>query len=82
MREYQTFWDNLGLKFNDVSNSLTYGLYGKGMTLYAFDLSPDNCGGWHRHEKQHGHVDLHMKFSKALVAPVVVLAFGKSAPPN
>lgn len=76
IREYQTFLDNIGMKFNDVSNSLSYGIYGNGMTLYAFDLSGDNCAGWHRHEKKQGHVDLHMKFTTALTAPVVCMAFG------
>jgi hypothetical protein len=74
-REYQMFQDNLGLKFNDVSNSIGYGYWGQGCTMFSLDLTSDNCGGWHKHEKRSGHLDLYIKLKSPLTSPMYVMSF-------
>ena len=75
VREYQMFMDNLGLKYNDVSCPITYDMYLNGCTMFSFDLTPDACAGYHRHEKRAGNLDLYVKMSANLDSPMYIMAF-------
>jgi hypothetical protein len=75
IREYQMFMENLGLKFNDVSCAIDYGMWAGGCCLWTIDTSPDVCGGYHRHEKRSGHIDLTIKMSTNLTSPTYLMCF-------
>jgi hypothetical protein len=63
VREYRSFFDNLGIHHDDVGNAVTMEKYKDGMNLYAFDLSPDLCNGFHSHPVKIGNLDILIKLS-------------------
>jgi hypothetical protein len=74
-REYRDFFDNLGIHHDDVGNAVTKKYYKGGMTLFAFDFSPDLCNSFHSHPTKTGTIDLELKFTKVLPAVITVLVF-------
>jgi hypothetical protein len=76
MREYRDLFDNLGIHHDDAGNAITPELYKEGACIFAFDLSPDLCNGFHHHPQQIGQIDLDMKFGTALPQPITLLAMG------
>lgn len=76
VRSFRTFQNNIGVNYRDVGNSIDYALWMKGITIYSFDLTPDSCAGFHRHEKREGHIDLHIEFDTTPTVPLVIVAIG------
>lgn len=76
IRSFRTFMNNIGVNYRDISTIIDYGLWMNGVTVFSFDLTPDQCAGYHRHEKREGHIDLHVEFETAPQKPIVILAFG------
>ena len=76
IREYREFFDNLGICHDDVGNAVTYDQYKNGMNLYAFDLSPDLCNGFHHHPVKQGTIDLTVHFTADLTEALTFLVMG------
>lgn len=47
----------------------------KGATLFAWDLRPDQCNGFHRHAGRDGALELEMGWSANLSKPITVLVY-------
>ena len=47
----------------------------KGATLFAWDLRPDQCNGYHRHTGRDGALELEMGWSSNLDKPITVLVY-------
>jgi hypothetical protein len=58
---------------NDLTSQVNKALYKGGCTLFAFDLSPDGCNGFHFHPKRTGTIDLNMRFNDDLDGPIYVI---------
>jgi hypothetical protein len=74
-REYREFFNNIGIHKEDLGCMMTPTLYAHGMFMLAFDLSPDQCNGFHMHAKNMGTINLDMTFANATQVPINVLAF-------
>jgi hypothetical protein len=72
-REYRDLFDNIGILTGNKNNMMTPKYYCKGMTLFAFDLTPDLCGGYHCHTRKTGAIDLDVKFATPLTDAVNVI---------
>jgi hypothetical protein len=76
IRSFRTFMNQIGIGYRDIGTLITYERWKAGITVYAMDLTPDFCAGYHRHEKREGHIDLHIEFAEAPQEALVVMAFG------
>jgi hypothetical protein len=72
-REYREFLDNTGISHGNVSNMMTPLLYKEGLCLWAWDLSPDMCNGYHFHPRRMGQVNLHTHFKTRLPEPITLV---------
>lgn len=70
---YDTLWQALGTQFDNWANDITLNAYTKGCTLYAFNLTPDNCP--HNNSTKTGSVDLSMRFGTALPETVSLVCY-------
>ncbi len=51
-------------------------VYQKCFTLFGFDMSADSCAGFHQHVPERtGNINIHLKFSSALTAPVKLMLY-------
>ncbi|PCJ29141.1 MAG: hypothetical protein COA94_02415 [Rickettsiales bacterium] len=77
MKEYLALFDNTGIGSEDDTNLITTQQFEDGMTLFAFDLSPDGCNLYHNHSPPlEGNIELKIKFKSALAQPITVFVFG------
>lgn len=53
---------------------MTPGLFADGLTLFAFDLTPDLCGGYHMHNRRTGSIDLEVQTKTPLTDAVYAIA--------
>ncbi len=74
-REYRAFFDNLGIYHTNDSNSITPELFHSGLTLFPFDLSPDQCNGFHRHSGGDGEISLQLRFKKATEKGITLIVY-------
>jgi hypothetical protein len=58
MREYRAFFDNTGVGTDNLGSAITPEQYADGSTLFAFDLTPDKCNGFHWHKRAEGKMVL------------------------
>ncbi len=52
---------------------MTPALFVNGLTLFAFDLTPDLCGGYHIHRRKTGNIDLEVRFKTALAQSIYAI---------
>lgn len=74
-REYRALCDNVGIMHGRNVNSVTLDLFKGGAFFLAFDLSPDQCNGYHNHMKKTGQIDLFLRFKTALAKSARVFMF-------
>ena len=74
-REFNSVFQNCGIGISNQGNCFSRDLFAGGLFLVAFDLSPDNCNGFHQHAPDEGSVSLEIKFAQALVEPIVVICY-------
>ncbi|KAJ8023215.1 hypothetical protein HOLleu_35549 [Holothuria leucospilota] len=74
---YQTLYSGLNSMFTDKGNQINRSDYGKGYTLYAFDLTPDLANGGHFNLRKNGNVRLEMQFENALTRSVSVIVYAE-----
>lgn len=75
MREYRCLNDALGIRSSNQACLITPELYKNGATLFAFDLTPDGCSGFHVHRAERGHMQLDFTFSTASIQNITVVIY-------
>jgi hypothetical protein len=75
IKPYKALFDSTGFAHTNSGNSLTPNNFANGNTFIAFDLTPDQCNGWHEHPKKLGVIDLHLSFKKALAETITVIIY-------
>ena len=76
-RELRALYDNVGVLTSTNGCEVSRDMFNNGYTMFAWDLTPDCCNGWHLHEQEGGKtVDLDLQFATALphAANVVIYA--------
>jgi hypothetical protein len=73
-REYRDFFDNIGISQANGGNMINSVLYKEGCTLFAFDLTPDLCNGFHVHPRHNGNITLDVHFKNPLKKAINVIA--------
>jgi hypothetical protein len=75
-RELRFLYDNIGTQIADSGPDITREMFQDGYTLFAWDITPDRCNGWHHHEFMPGEVSVDLRFSEPLPVPINVLFYG------
>ena len=76
-REYRSFFDNIGIGTDNISSLINPQLYSGGASLFAFDLTPDKCNGYHWHKREEGGaIDIDLRFKTALDKGITIMLFG------
>lgn len=74
IREYREFLDNMGISHTNNSNVMTPLRYKDGLTLWAWDLTPDQCNGYHIHPRKTGTMKIEAHFQNAFTESITMLA--------
>jgi len=75
-RELRALYDNVGVLTSASGCSFTRNMFKNGYTLFAWDLTPDACNGWHIHDDQVGKtVDLDLSFREPIPHPVNIIIY-------
>ena len=76
-RELRALYDNIGVNSaaDDTGCNLNVDDFVGGYTLFAFDLTPDHCNGFHLHESRKGNIDLEIIFNKPLPEAITVICY-------
>ncbi|XP_026289523.1 uncharacterized protein F54H12.2-like [Frankliniella occidentalis] len=75
---YSTLFSETGIHFKDEGNDISYDDYGKGYTIFCFDLTPDKSaheGHWNL--QRQGVVRLEMRFKVQLPAAVNCIIYSE-----
>lgn len=75
MREYRFFVDSIGIGHEDEGNSISPTQWAKTKNLWAYDLSPLQCNGFHLHTPESGYIDIDLNFTNALTETVILLVY-------
>lgn len=75
MREYRGLMDAIGQKMHNGGCLVTPERFKSGATLFAFDLTPDNCQNFHVHKSDRGNVQLELSFSAATSKSITVICY-------
>ena len=73
VREYHNLFQSTGAFGLGRGNSIGYRAFKNGSTFFPFDLSPDNCHGYHLHPKIDGTLDVELRFSEPLPQSITIL---------
>ena len=74
---YEGLVSALGYLHDDRDFSINREDYSKGNTLFAFDLTADQCEGAHVDPIKYGNLKIEMHFAKALAQPVNVIVYAE-----
>ena len=77
MRSYVSLFSGTGLMCRDQGNDISRDEYGKGYTLFAFDLTPDLSDAGHFHLLKHGNLRLELHFKNALAVTVNAIVYAE-----
>jgi len=72
-REYRGFMDNIGLSTGNHANMISPALYNNGLTLFAHDLTPDMCNGFHQHPRRTGCINIEAHFRTQITESVTAI---------
>lgn len=75
MREYRGLNDAIGVKFHNQGCMITPELFKNGNTLFAFDMSPDQCQNFHIHATDRGTMSLELYFSEPTTEDMTVVMY-------
>jgi hypothetical protein len=76
MREYKCLHDATGIGNLDFGTLIKYDSYLSGSSIFAFDLTSDECAGFHNHLPQSGLLDVEIKFKNHLAEAIQVIVYG------
>ena len=74
---YMSLFTGTGTQFEDAGYGIQRDEYGRGYTLYAFDLTPDLSEDDHFNLVREGNVRIDMKFSVALPNTINVIVYAE-----
>jgi len=75
MRPYRALSDATGFSHTNAGNFISHFDFEYGNTFFAFDLTPDQCNGWHEHTRKSGTIDLEMIFEKDTTEAVNIIVY-------
>lgn len=75
---YRAFLDAIGVKAGTNTPDITYKMWTSGATVWAWDLTPDQCCGFHRHFTTYGALSIDFGLAKPIseVAGVTLNVIG------
>lgn len=74
-RELRALYDNTGVHTTDGGFTVSRAGFRNGYTLFAWDLTPDACNGWHLHTSPGRGIDLDLTFSTPLPTTVNIIFY-------
>jgi hypothetical protein len=75
-RELRALYDNIGVLTSASGCEISRNMFKNGYTLFAWDLTPDACNGWHIHEELGGRtVDLDLAFREPIPHPSNIIIY-------
>lgn len=74
-REFTHLFRNTGKYRINSGNCISWDAFEGGCAIYPFDLTPDQCNGFHTHAGKEGTVDIEIEWNAAQVVPLTVLAY-------
>ena len=75
-RELRALYDNVGVLTSSSGCEISRHMFKNGYTLFAWDLTPDVCNGWHIHEEEGGKtVDLDVSFREPIPHPANIIIY-------
>ncbi len=77
VRSYLSLYSGTHMLYQDESNGIDREEYGKGFTLFAFDLTPDLNDGSHYNIVKQGNLRLELHFAKPLPETINVMCYGE-----
>jgi hypothetical protein len=77
IQSYMTMFTETGRIFDDRGNDITRESFRKGLSIWAFDLTPDKEEGDHVHLIKEGNLRIDMKFADALTATTTVSVYAE-----
>lgn len=91
-REFTHLFRNTGKYRVNSGNCISWDSFAGGCAIYPFDLTPDQCNGFHTHAGKEGTVDIEIEWNSKQDTPITVLAYiasdqvvmlnGEFAPPT
>ena len=72
---YMHFLRNTGQDHSSSNILIRYSDWIRDKVIFAFDLSPDRCNGFHLHRFKTGRLDILMQLKTALTKPITILVF-------
>jgi hypothetical protein len=75
MRAFRGLSDSTGISHSNGGNYLSPEGFAGGCTFFAFDLTPDQCNGFHEHTRKAGVIDLELTFETALTEPINIIVY-------
>lgn len=76
-REFNALDKNTGKYRNNLAHAISYIGFVTDHTIFAWDLTPDQCNSYHRHAGKEGVLELEMGWAKGLTEPITILALLK-----
>ena len=67
---YRRFFDNSGIRTNNIGNGITASAFKNGSCIYVIDNTPDQCNGFHDHTDIAGKVEYQVTFQPPLTEAV------------
>ena len=77
MRSYASLFNGTGLMSKDQGNDISRDEYGRGYTLFAFDLTPDLSDSGHFQLVKHGNLRLELHFKTQLPQTVNAIVYAE-----
>ena len=77
MRSYASLFNGTGLMSRNQGNDISRDEYGKGYTLFAFDLTPDLSDAGHFQLVKHGNLRLELHFKNQLPKTVNAIVYAE-----
>ena len=71
------FFDNTGVRTNNIGSGLTPEMFKDGHNIYAFDFSPDQCNGFHDHIDVAGKVEFEVAFKAPTNKSITMVMFSQ-----
>jgi len=75
MRPFRALSDATGFSHSNAGNFISTEEYAEGNTFVAFDLTPDQCNGWHEHIRRMGTIDLEFTLAEATTEAINVIVY-------
>ncbi len=74
-RELRALYDNTGTHNSDGGFNISREMFTDGYTIFAWDLTPDSCNGWHYHNAIGRGIDLDLTFNAPLANTANLLIY-------